>query len=165
MIFQPQIVGKPLPALTNPGTAADLLSGKQLIDANGNVLTGTLEPVYFERISSVGSGNRWLYFYLERNITEVLNVSVVANKNTPDGDDYSEKVCLSYAWDFDSSLDGTEKGRMCSVYTDGGLLSGFMFFMQSDIFVTFVGENYVAVTANDGIWGTSLTYYARITYR
>ena len=43
MIFQPQIVGKPLPTLTNPGTAADLLSGKQLIDANGNVLTGTLE--------------------------------------------------------------------------------------------------------------------------
>ena len=42
MIFQPQIVGKPLPALTNPGTAADLLSGKQLIDANGNVLTGTM---------------------------------------------------------------------------------------------------------------------------
>lgn len=42
MIFQPQIVGKPLPALTNPGTAADLLSGKQLIDADGNVLTGTM---------------------------------------------------------------------------------------------------------------------------
>lgn len=42
MIFQPQIVGKPLPTLTNPGTAADLLSGKQLIDANGNVLTGTM---------------------------------------------------------------------------------------------------------------------------
>lgn len=42
MIFQPQIVGKPLPVLTNPGTAADLLSGKQLIDANGNVLTGTM---------------------------------------------------------------------------------------------------------------------------
>lgn len=31
-----------LPSLTNPGTAADLLSGKQLIDANGNVLTGTM---------------------------------------------------------------------------------------------------------------------------
>lgn len=43
MIFQPQIVGKPLPTLTNPGTAADLLSGKQLIDANGKVLTGTLK--------------------------------------------------------------------------------------------------------------------------
>lgn len=42
MIFQPQIIGKPLPTLTNPGTAADLLSGKQLIDANGNVLTGMM---------------------------------------------------------------------------------------------------------------------------
>lgn len=42
MIFQSQIIGKPLPTLTNPGTAADLLSGKQLIDANGNVLTGTM---------------------------------------------------------------------------------------------------------------------------
>ena len=43
MIFQPQIIGKPLPTLTNPGTAADLLSGKQLIDANGNVLMGTMQ--------------------------------------------------------------------------------------------------------------------------
>lgn len=31
----------PLPALTNPGTAADLLSGKQLINAKGEVVTGT----------------------------------------------------------------------------------------------------------------------------
>lgn len=45
MIFQPQIVGKPLPALTNPGTAADLLSGKQLIDRDGNILTGSMESV------------------------------------------------------------------------------------------------------------------------
>lgn len=32
-----------LPELTNPGTAADLLKDKQLIDANGNLLTGTYE--------------------------------------------------------------------------------------------------------------------------
>lgn len=31
-----------LPSLTNPGTAGDLLAPKQLIDANGNVLTGTM---------------------------------------------------------------------------------------------------------------------------
>lgn len=31
-----------LPSLTNPGTAADLLSGKQLIDGDGNVVTGTM---------------------------------------------------------------------------------------------------------------------------
>lgn len=31
-----------LPELTNPGTASDLLSGKELIDADGNVVTGTI---------------------------------------------------------------------------------------------------------------------------
>ena len=56
MIFQPQIVGKPLPALTNPGTAADLLSGKQLIDANGNVLTGTLVNREVHTVVLQGSG-------------------------------------------------------------------------------------------------------------
>lgn len=34
--------GGSLPALTNPGTASDLLTGKQLIDQNGNIVTGTL---------------------------------------------------------------------------------------------------------------------------
>ena len=43
MINTPIIVGgTKLPELTNPGTAGDLLAGKQLIDTNGNVLTGTL---------------------------------------------------------------------------------------------------------------------------
>lgn len=56
MIFQPQIVGKPLPALTNPGTAADLLSGKQLIDENGNVLTGTLVNREVHTVTVQGSG-------------------------------------------------------------------------------------------------------------
>ena len=56
MIFQPQIVGKPLPTLTNPGTAADLLSGKQLIDANWNVLTGTLVNREVHTVTVQGSG-------------------------------------------------------------------------------------------------------------
>lgn len=43
MLNNPIILGGgSLPALTNPGTAGDLLSGKQLIDKNGNVLTGTM---------------------------------------------------------------------------------------------------------------------------
>jgi hypothetical protein len=33
--------GVALPELTNEGTASDLLSGKQLIDQEGNVVTGT----------------------------------------------------------------------------------------------------------------------------
>lgn len=35
--------GKKLPALTTPGTAADLLSGKQLIDQNGEIVNGTIQ--------------------------------------------------------------------------------------------------------------------------
>lgn len=42
MLNNPIILGTKLPALTNPGTAGDLLTGKQLIDQNGNVLTGTM---------------------------------------------------------------------------------------------------------------------------
>lgn len=34
--------GKKLPELSNPATAADLLEGKQLIDADGNIVTGTI---------------------------------------------------------------------------------------------------------------------------
>lgn len=37
--------GKKLPTLTNPAAAGDLLENKQLIDANGNILTGTMPPV------------------------------------------------------------------------------------------------------------------------
>lgn len=37
--------GIELPDLTNPGTAADLVEGKQLIDGDGNVITGTIPMV------------------------------------------------------------------------------------------------------------------------
>lgn len=56
MIFQPQLIGKPLPALTNPGAAADLRSGKQLIDGSGNVLTGTLVNREIHTVVMQGSG-------------------------------------------------------------------------------------------------------------
>lgn len=36
--------GTQLPTLTNPGAASDLASGKQMIGADGSVVTGTLEP-------------------------------------------------------------------------------------------------------------------------
>lgn len=44
MILNPVVVqsGIKLPELTNPGTAADLLLGKQLIDAQGNKLAGMM---------------------------------------------------------------------------------------------------------------------------
>ena len=43
MIVNPMLYsGKKLPELENPGTAADLLAGKQLVDQYGNPLTGTM---------------------------------------------------------------------------------------------------------------------------
>lgn len=38
----PEAGGVELPELSNPGTAADLLSGKELIDGEGNIITGTI---------------------------------------------------------------------------------------------------------------------------
>lgn len=49
MILNSKKGGKRLPTLTNPGSAADLASGKQLIDQNGEIVTGNLQVV-----SSVG---------------------------------------------------------------------------------------------------------------
>nr|DAV25347.1 MAG TPA: hypothetical protein [Caudoviricetes sp.] len=43
MIFNPTGSGKKLPSLNNPGTADDLAKGKELIGADGQIVTGTLE--------------------------------------------------------------------------------------------------------------------------
>lgn len=47
MIVNPVLYqqGTKLPELANPGTAADLLAGKQLVDQYGNPLTGTMPEV------------------------------------------------------------------------------------------------------------------------
>lgn len=45
MIINEGRPGKKLPALTNPGVAGDLLTGKQLIGADGQIITGTMASV------------------------------------------------------------------------------------------------------------------------
>lgn len=47
--------GVELPALSNPGTAADLLAGKQLIDQNGNPLTGTISTKSVSDLTADGA--------------------------------------------------------------------------------------------------------------
>lgn len=44
-----------LPELSNPGTAADLLEGKELIDENGEVVTGTIQTKTSSDIELFGS--------------------------------------------------------------------------------------------------------------
>lgn len=55
MIHQSIITGTKLPELTNPGTANDLLAGKQLIDQFGNPLTGTIATKTQTDLSVSGS--------------------------------------------------------------------------------------------------------------
>lgn len=57
MIVGPINGGMILPELTNPGTAADLYPGKQLIDANGNVLTGSM-PTQGAQTITPGTSNK-----------------------------------------------------------------------------------------------------------
>ena len=44
--------GAQLPILTSPGTAADLLAGKELIDATGSKITGTIPKKYSSDVTS-----------------------------------------------------------------------------------------------------------------
>ena len=64
MLNNPIVAGTKLPALSNPGTAGDLLTGKQLIDGSGNVVTGTFEAIpaeyatiYITNLAETASGN------------------------------------------------------------------------------------------------------------
>ena len=91
MIFQPQIIGKPLPALTNPGTAADLRSGKQLIDANGNVLTGTLVNREVHTVVLQGSGTGELQV---QNVEQQPIMVVVFSENDIPNDSIVSSVQL-----------------------------------------------------------------------
>lgn len=47
--------GVQLPTLTNPGTALDLISGKELIDQDGNVVTGTIPTKTSSDLTSSGA--------------------------------------------------------------------------------------------------------------
>lgn len=51
----PEAGGIELPALTNEGAAADLLSGKQLIDGDGNIVTGTIQTQTASNLSASGA--------------------------------------------------------------------------------------------------------------
>lgn len=48
--------GGDLPALTNPATAADILNGKQAIDGNGEIITGTILSLPAAQIAITKNG-------------------------------------------------------------------------------------------------------------
>ena len=116
MIFQPQIIGKPLPTLTNPGTAADLLSGKQLIDANGNVLTGTLVNREVHTVTVQGSGTGELQV---QNVEQQPIMVVVFSENDVPNNSIVSNVQLKTNPSF-SQIARKNSGGSTSIFDGGG---------------------------------------------
>ena len=116
MIFQPQIIGKPLPTLTNPGTAADLLSGKQLIDANGNVLMGTLVNREVHTVTVQGSGTDELQV---QNVEQQPIMVVVFSENDVPDNSIVLSIQLNTNPSF-SQIARKTSGTSISIFDAGG---------------------------------------------
>lgn len=71
--------GVTLPALTNPGAATDLAEGKELIDQNGNVVTGSVREIisnnlFMTQETSVGKAN-----YVDGNSYVNIKANILAD--------------------------------------------------------------------------------------
>ena len=64
--------GTELPTLTNEGSASDLLSGKQLIDAEGNVVTGTIPTNTSSDLTASGATVTVPVGYYASNATKTI---------------------------------------------------------------------------------------------
>ena len=87
MVLNTNTGGVKIPQLTNPGTAEDLASGKQLIDQNGNVLTGSaVIPKVFLYGNALGynnasawnelSGSEWEQYLTEGTASNWVYVDI-----------------------------------------------------------------------------------------
>lgn len=74
----PEAGGIELPELENEGTAADLLSGKQLIDQDGNVVTGTIETKTESNLTASGNTVTVPAGYYASNATKILDLVPIA---------------------------------------------------------------------------------------
>lgn len=63
MIFNPSAGNKPLPELTSPATSAQVVSGYQAIDGNGNIINGSAQAVeYVTGTLKVASASQRIFF-------------------------------------------------------------------------------------------------------
>jgi hypothetical protein len=71
--------GKELPELTNPGSAADLLAGKQLIDGNGNIVEGTIATKTSSNLTASGAIVTVPAGYYASNTTKSVSTATQAS--------------------------------------------------------------------------------------
>lgn len=85
-----------LPELTNEGTAADLLSGKQLIDSDGEVVTGTIPTKTSSNLTASGATVTVPAGYYASQATKSVTTATRANTTmTTTADDTNDKLTIT----------------------------------------------------------------------
>jgi len=118
MLNNPIILGAKLPNLSNPASASDVLSGKQLIDVNGNVLTGTMvNQGAINRTLSAGSSCTIPAGYHNGNgkITAAAGYEVPSNPNLSTNAVQSGKTVTQSALTFSFSTHGESLSDFVSI--------------------------------------------------
>lgn len=134
--------GVQLPTLTNEGTAADLMSGKQLIDSNGNVITGTHE---------CGTSDEPAISYVFQN--------GVSNFGSFVGMDDTE--------DYHESYSAIENGEIV-IYVEGSMTAHFYMSQAVDLsafskLIFVVSEMYTEDTSKSGVFKYGISQRANST--
>lgn len=146
--------GIQLPTLTNPGGAADLRKGKQLIDQAGQIVDGTLEEVQQATPSiSVSSSGLITATAGDKSATHQLSSS--------DSSKFSESNIRKGVNLFGKT--GTMRPMNTAIFNDFTAGNGYIEFSNTDFFGTVTNpETLVVTNAWVSIWlGTQYNSFAR----
>lgn len=85
-----------LPTLTNEGSSSDMLSGKQLIDGDGNIVTGTIQTKTTDNVSVSGSTVTVpAGYYADNVIKSVTTVTRADTTISTTADDTNDKLTIT----------------------------------------------------------------------
>jgi len=175
LLNNPIIPGTKLPTLTNPGAAGDLLAGKQLINQNGNVLTGTMQD--FRDLSLLdlggasgvsGDTDTRKQYIVKCSPAQLLAFHTEADVNTLKFDnlkDYISQMAVNeeriigisvFFWNTKPLLYGYT-ALMANGYAKTPTISQFMYPASSKMSVSLYSAGYSLVTLD--ISDTQFKYY------
>lgn len=156
--------GVELPELTNPASASDLVSGKELIDANGNKVTGTMvERSYNYNTTPTIDGSsikmsktETFNYYVPANTlygfwTEASNFGDATAADVAKGKKFTSAAGLLVEGTLEDSGDITLTGGTLSLYTElGGGFKGVSASVETDTDrIIRAGDKISVVTAYD----------------
>lgn len=111
--------GVNLPPLTSPGTADDLVEGKQLIDGNGNIVYGaipvrTATDLDFEQLAQHDLGLTVPLGYYGEGVTKIIDVKPYYEEGYEVGEHEGFDRGRQYGWG-----EGYQAGLAANTYEDG----------------------------------------------